>query len=322
MAHIRTITGVLAGLFATATFLRGPLGLAFAGQQVQGPIVTGNPAPTPEQIRALTARALENQHRDDSALEEYERIEHSVTHKGDNQGIAVDITERRVPSPAGDIKLKTAENGAPVSAEEYRKELEFAVNALQNASHPDDRYREGMAKHEKRLKDRAELVDEAGKAFHVTWAGRETRADSTAPHGQRTLMKFVLDPDPEFKPANRFASILQHVHATIWVDEQQVQFARLEADVATDIPFAGGVAGKVYRGGQIVMEQVEVAPGVWLPTLFSYNLDGRKFVFAFGVHERAEISQYRHIGPPSQALQIIRDELNTLSAATPAHSGQ
>jgi len=67
-----------------------------------------------------------------------------------------------------------------------------------------------------------------------------------------------------------------------------------------------------------MMVQEEVAPGIWLPTLYDYELDGRKFLFAFGVHERTEITRYRRVGPPSQAAEIMRNELSNLPAATPA----
>lgn len=323
MFQIRKIAGIAAGFIALVGWLGAPLtGRPASGEtsaeQGQGPIVTGNPPPTPEQIRVLTKRAIESQHRDDNAFQQYARTEHSVTRKGDNGQIVTDIIERRVPSPAGDLKIKSEENGAPVSSQQYRDELEFAVHALENAQHPDARYREAVEKYEKRMHDRAELVDTAARAFRVTWAGRETRADASPAHTQRTLAKFFLDPDPNFKPVNRFDAFFQHVHATVWVDEEQAQFARMEADIASDINFGGGVAGKVYRGGHIVMEQSEVAPGIWLPALFSYDVDGRKFLFAFGVHERADISQYRHVGSPEQALEILRDELNTLSASKPA----
>ncbi len=281
----------------------------------QGAIITANPAPSPEQIHSLIMRAIENQHQDDRALEEFERIEHVITRKEENAEIVTDLTERIVPSATGNIKLKMSENGVPVSAELYRTELEIAVNALELAMHPNDRYKEDLAKFERRRRDHAELVDTATKAFRVTWAGRETRSDSAGP---RTLMKFLLEPDPSYKPINRFAASFQHVHATLWVDEAQAQFARLEGDIATDIPFAGGVAGKVYHGGHVVMVQEEVAPGIWLPTLYNYEVDGRKFVFAFGVHERTEITRYRRVGPPPQAVEIMRNELNNLTAATPA----
>jgi hypothetical protein len=281
----------------------------------QGAIMTANPAPSPEQIHSLIMRAIENQHRDDRALEEFERTEHSITRKGENAEIVTNLTERILPSGTGNIKLKMAENGVPVSEEIYRQELEFAVAALELAMHPNDRYKEDLAKFEKRRRDHAELVDTSTKAFRATWAGRETRTDSA---GARTLMKFLLEPDPDYKPINRFAASFQHVHATLWVDEAQAQFARLEGDIATDIPFGGGIAGKVYHGGHVVMVQEEVAPGIWLPTLYNYEVDGRKFLFPFGVHERTEVTRYRRVGPPPQAIEIVRNELNNLTAATPA----
>jgi hypothetical protein len=74
----------------------------------------------------------------------------------------------------------------------------------------------------------------------------------------------------------------------------------------------------VYHGGHVLMVQEEVAPGIWLPTLYNYEVDGRKFLFAFGVHERTELSRYRRVGPPAQAVEILRNELNNLTAASPA----
>ena len=131
-------------------------------------------------------------------------------------------------------------------------------------------------------------------------------------------MKFRWSRTRTSSPPTRFATSFQHVHATLWVDEAQAQFARLEADIVTDIPFGGGIAGKVYHGGHVVMAQEEVAPGIWLPTLYNYDVDGRKFLFAFGIHERTEITRYRRVGPPPQAVEILRNELNNLTAVTPA----
>jgi hypothetical protein len=297
---------------AVALCLGVPRARALPGGQ--GAIVTGNPAPSAEQIRALIERAIENQHRDDNAIEEFERSEHSGTRKDENAAILTDITERILPTPTGNVKLKTTENGVPATQEAYRHGLQLALDSFDLAMHPTDRFREDQAKFEKRRHDHAEMVDTSTKAFHVTWAGRETRADSTGAH---TLVKFLLDPDPDYKPINRFAASFQHIHAVLWVDESQAQFARLEADIATDISFAGGVAGKVYHGGHVLMVQEEIAPGIWLPTLYNYNVDGRKFLSPFGIHERTEITGYRRLGPPQQAIEILRNDLNNLAAANP-----
>jgi hypothetical protein len=313
MVQRRHIAALGVCWIVVAPWLGAPQARALAGGQ--GAIITGNPAPSPEQIHSLIMRAIENQHRDDRALQEFERVEHVITRKGENAEIVTDLTERIVPSGTGNIKLKMSENGVPVPPEDYRNELEFAVTALDLAMHPNERYKEDLAKFERRRHDHAELVDTATKAFRVTWAGRETRPDSA---GARALMKFLLEPDPDYKPINRFAASFQHVRATLWVDEAQAQFARLEADIATDITFGGGIAGKVYHGGHVVMVQEEVAPGIWLPTLYNYEVDGRKFLFAFGIHERTEITRYRRVGPPPQVVEILRNELNNQTAVTPA----
>ncbi len=283
----------------------------------QGPIFTANPVPTPEQIQSLIARATENQHRNDHAIEEFERVEHVIMRKGENAEIASDHTDRILPSGTGTMKLPMAENGTAVSQEVYRHELEYAVTALDLALHPNERYKQDLVKFEKKQHDHAEFVDTAVKAFRMTWAGRETRPDSTGAHSSRTLAKFLLEPDPNYKPTTRLAVTFEHVRATLWVDEGQAQFARLEGDIASDITFGGGIAGKINHGGHFMMEQSEVEPGVWLPTVYTYDVDGRKFLFGFNVHERTEITRYRRVGPPAQSIEIVRNELKNMTTGAP-----
>ncbi len=279
----------------------------------QAAVFAANPGPTPAQIHALVLRLVENQHRNDQALEEFERVEHVVSRKsGDNSAVLGDRTDLAVPSGAGTMRLRMAQDGTPVSPEAYRRQLGSAVDTLQLASNPNDRWKQDYARYQKRQHERTELVDAAARAFRVTWAGRETTRNG------QTVTKLLLDPDPDYKPTLRFGSVFEHVHATLWVDEPQSQLVRLEGDISSDINFGGGIIAKVYHGGHFVIEQAEVAPGVWLPTLYTYDVDGRKLLFSFGIHERTEVSRYRRIGPPAQSVRLIREELNSLADGTPA----
>ena len=91
---------------------------------------------------------------------------------------------------------------------------------------------------------------------------------------------------------------------------------RLEAEMVRDFSFGGGLVGKAYRGGRFIIEQAEAAPDIWLPTRYEYDLDGRKFLFSFGVHERTQVSRYYRIGPPDQVLEAIRRELAGAAASS------
>jgi hypothetical protein len=125
-----------------------------------------------------------------------------------------------------------------------------------------------------------------------------------------------MDPNPGFHPTSPTAQALQHVRAVVWVDESAGQVVHLEAEITSDVYFGAGIIAKLYRGGRFVMDQSEVAPGVWEPVRYQYDFDGRKFFFPFGDHEITEFSEYRRVGSPAEELQAVRNELNT-SAGDP-----
>ena len=284
-----------------------PLALALAGT---GRLPADDRAPSPEELRALVARVISNQHRDDAALEQYERIERRQVRKSESDTApAEDKTFRVVPTGTGTVRVQVEERGRPVDAELYRKQLRDLEQALLWALTPaESRQKQRVDKGNERARERAEMVDAVRDAFRYTWLGRETR-------NGRTLARLQLEPNPAFKPTSRNTSLFKAVRATVWVDEGTAQLARLEAELFRDIPFGGGILGKAYRGGRFVIEQAEVAPGVWLPTRYDYNFTGRKFVFGFELHELTEVSHYRRIGPPQEALLAIRRELDSVTAS-------
>ena len=279
-------------------------GSVHAAQCASSPNAAASP-PSPAEIRALVLRVVANQRLNDAALEQYERIERRQVRKSEQDTTIVeDKTFRVVPTGTGTIRVQIEEDGRPVDAEVYRRQLRDLEQALASALNSGDPgQKRAVEKGAKRSRERAELVDAIPNAFLFSRLGCETR-------NGRALAKLALEPNPTFKPASRSASLFAHVRATVWVDEAAGQLVRLEAEMIRDFPVGGGVLGKVYRGGRFVLEQAEVAPGVWLPTRYQYDFDGRKFLFGFGVHELTEVSRYRHIGPPKQALETIRRELN------------
>ncbi|MGH9718371.1 MAG: hypothetical protein ACRD4R_16810 [Candidatus Acidiferrales bacterium] len=260
--------------------------------------------PTEADMRERREKLIANQHADDEALNLYERIERYVDRSGGpNPRILDDRTYRVVPTGGGTMKILLNDHGVGVSAEEYRRQLESWKEVLEMMAAPDsDKGQTARAKYEKRERQRAQFVDAAKNAFLPKWLGRQTYAG-------RSCDVFELLPNPSFHPSSMFEGGLAHVTAKIWVDRDTDQLVHAEAWVTSDISFVAGIAGKVYRGSRVEMDQAQIAPGVWLPTRYEYDLSGRKFLFRFGEHQTIDVKDYRRIGTTSEALAQVTTEL-------------
>ena len=274
---------------------------------------TENP-PSEAERKSLIERTLANQIKDDEALQVFERVERRIIHDHNMSAAAgEDHTVRIIPTGAGSARIQLAEHGHPTDAASIQAQMvatEHLLEAAADSSNPQTK--RDREKIERRAKDRKDLVGSVQDAFIFTWLGREMRSG-------RELVKFRLDSNPNYKPTSLKTEFLKHATATGWVDEQAAQLVRLEAVLTSDISFVGGIAGKVYRDGHAEIEQSEVEPGVWLPSLYKYDYTVRKFMFTSEVHERVEVAHYQRIGNTAQALTAIRREI---SAANPPHAQQ
>jgi hypothetical protein len=260
--------------------------------------------PSDAELRERSKSLIANQHRDDGALDLYERIERQVSKTGgSNPRTLEDKTYLVLPNGMGSVKLLLRSDGKPIDPMEYQRQLAALEDALELALWPDDpKTKTASAKHQKRMLDRAELVDAAGEAYIVKWLGREK-------WNARDCDVFQLDPNPEFHPRSMLQEILTHVTVKIWVDHASDQLARGEAHITRDVSIGGGILGKLYRGGVFSMEQTEVAAGVWLPTRYQYDFAGRKFLFPFEEHQVVEASQYRKVGGAKEALKEVQADV-------------
>jgi len=269
---------------------------------------------SPDEIRALVDRAIANQHHNDEALAEFERREHRQARKDESDTLlSEDKTFRVVPTGTGTLRLLLEENGRPVSPELHRRQLRDLEQALRWALEPaEGKQKRRVEKFDKRSRERTEMVDALRDAFLFTWQGRE------ASNG-RALVRLLFEPNPAFKPHSRNTEMFRHARAVVWIDEAAAQLVRIEAEIASDISIGGGFLGKIYRGGRFVLEQSQVAEGVWFPVRYDYNFAGRKFFFGFELHEVTLASGYKRIGPPKDALAAVRHELSNAPPAPASH---
>lgn len=260
--------------------------------------------PSDTEVQARANKLLENQHRNDQALEQYERIERHIDRSGGATPRVLDEkTYRVVPTGTGTMKLLLKEGDKTVDPADYHKQLVAWRDLLEQMLKPEDsRTKAANAKWQKKTQERRELVDTARDAFVRIWNGRETC-------NGRVCDVFTLEPNPNFHPHSILQDALTHITGKIWVDYDTNQLSRGEAHITRDVSFGGGILGKLYRGAVFSMDQQEVAPGVWLPTRYQYDFTARKFLFTFEEHQLVEAGQYRRDGPPKQALAMVQNEL-------------
>jgi hypothetical protein len=287
---------VISGLLA--------LGPACPGQSVAPKSVEDARSPEGSDIfKAVIA----NQKHVDSELNVYERIERVEIRKTSSDVKPSEVKVWRVfPAGTGMDKIPLGGDGNPANAASYREALEKLQTSLIWAAQDGTAQREAYAKAERRRKERNDLIDATPKAFFFTKLGEETR-------GNQVLVKYDMTRNPAYKAATRDEMLFTKVHGTVWIDKESRQLAKIEGEVTEDISI-GLFLAKVYRGSYFMQERYEMSPGEWLPSYQQYDFDGRKFLVPFSIHERTFFSDYHRVGPPKEAVSVVRDELSKLKS--------
>jgi len=292
--------GALAGGFLLCVSLL--LGLARAAQ---------NPSPTAPESKGseLFQRVVANQKRTDESLDLFERIERQEIRKTGSDVKPAEVKAWRVfPAGVANYRIPLSAEGRPISAESYRADLQKLEKLLVWAMQQGPGQDEALAKLARKRKERNDLIEAMHAAFIFTLVGHEMR-------GERSLVKYSMAPNPQFKPASRNATLFTKIKGFIWIDEESSELAKVEGEVSQDISLSLFLA-KVYKGSHFMQERYEMAPGIWLPTFQQYDFDGRKFLLPFSVHERTFYTNYRRVGPPKEALKVVRGELGKADRET------
>lgn len=256
--------------------------------------------------RELAERTIANQHHDDAAIYQYERVEQRIAYE--DHSVSSDEIYRLVPTGTGRLSLLLQRGGQAVDLATYQKELRAWVERLHIALDPNDpREKQLEAKRRQRDSKRARLINDVARAFHFKWLG-EKEQDG------RKLAEIELDPNPSFQPHSREAEMLRHVRATAWIDEQSAQLVEGHAEIISSINVVGGIVAKIYPDGWFQIDQEKVAPGVWFPTRIEYSIRGRLFVVSVSQHKLTKDWDYRWVGSPEKALALAQKDLasNTL----------
>src|SRR5262249_1192220 len=129
-----------------------------------------------------------------------------------------------------------------------------------------------VEKFQKRTADRYHAVEAFRDSYNVAWLGTET-----LPSAPQPLAKLLLDPKPGSSSSGSIATeLLAASPLTVWVEQETGAVLRLDAELVRDLAFGGGPLGKIDKGGRVHIEQTRVAEGIWLPSVTTNEVQGRK----------------------------------------------
>jgi hypothetical protein len=191
------------------------------------------------------------------------------------------------------IRRTISKEGIPLDDKEKKKEEERVAKKEKEA-------RERQAKRDRGEGDEDDLtVSDFLASSRYSNLRRETREG-------RELLAMDFEPNPAYKPHGRAQTLVNKLAGTIWIDERDLQIARLEAHMAKGMR-VGGFLATLKEGSAFVFEQARVNDEVWMPSYVDGSIGAR--VLFKGVNQRLvnRFSNYRKFRTTS-TVHIVGEE--------------
>ncbi len=166
------------------------------------------------------------------------------------------------------VRKVIAKNDKPLSAKDAQKEDEKIQKLIDKRKNESDGDRDKRLK--KEAKDRQEelaFVREVADAYNFKFVGIEKL------NGRDN---YVIDGDPKpgYQPKDKDAKVLTKTRFRVWIDKQDSQVAKLDAEFI-DTFSIGLFVARLHKGSRVIVENVRVNNEVWLQQHVAVKVDAR-----------------------------------------------
>lgn len=276
-------------LFLVATAILGTL----VAQGAAWPGTEAPPVPLPD-LHAFLSEVRDRIHTDDYLLDQYTFNEKQTERELDSDGSVRKVTTSVYevypsPEPGHTYRKLVERDGKRLTAEELAEEDEKqeAKEARKAAKlYSEDASRRASAESERKLKE-TRTIEEIFRIFDFQITGRE-EVDG------RSAIVLAFEPRAGVETSTRGGKILKKFAGRAWVDEEDRQLVRVEAELMDDLSFGLGLLAKLKKGARAVIQRRKVNGEIWLPAEARFVGHGRLFLVR-GLHVDAlsEYSDYR-----------------------------
>jgi hypothetical protein len=207
-------------------------------------------------------------------------------------------TREMVQTPQLVLARVIAINGHPLSPDAKAKE-DARLNRL--TANPDE-----LAKKMRQQKaDDArarKMVSAIPDAFNFQYVNTVQRDN-----GDVVVMQFK--PNPNWDPPDRELQVFTGMEGTLEVAVPQERIALMNASLVKAVEFGWGIFGKLFPGGNFLIEQHEVYPGYWDTTHMQLHFTGKILLFKnLNIQEDEKTSDYQPVDgmTVAQALDKLK----------------
>jgi hypothetical protein len=246
--------------------------------------------------RELVRQSIANGERSWEQSFAYHAVKHEVDRQFDGAG-RVKRTDRDtyeiIPLGYGSqFERHVEHDGEPVAAEVRRKqEQQFQVMRSESPAQKRKRF-------EKEKRERSYMT-EVADAFDFRIAGEED-----LPSGPAWVIEAT--PHPGYRARSRYAHMFAHMRGKLWIDKKDVQWVKADAEAMDTVTFGVFIA-RLAKGSHIVLEQMRLPDGAWVPKRMQAKASARTFVvFNHNFSEDITWSDYRRESVPLQAARVRR----------------
>ncbi|MGI8991317.1 MAG: hypothetical protein ACR2I2_17265 [Bryobacteraceae bacterium] len=217
--------------------------------------------------RELVRKSLDNYQRDWRAAVNYTYTQRDVEMKSGARSISVNQVTTIDGTPYERLIEK---DGHPLSPVWQAREKEKYDKTVAERSH------ESPGERRKRIDDyqnQRNFLKEVPDAFQFKLLGERTIEG-------RPAYLVRCTPNPNFRPHNLSSRIFPKIEARLYIDKQDLEWARAEADVMDTVSF-GFILARVAKGSKILMERTrlnDLNGGIWVVKRIDINGTARILV--------------------------------------------
>jgi len=249
----------------------------------------------------IVRRSLEKDSMNFRRWREYTYQRHEVTHELDARG-QVKKTESStydLVTIGEELYSKLiARDGRPLSDKDARdadREFEKQVQRRKDES-PGARAKR-LEQKRKQEEEGRRFLREVPEAFTFRLRGGEMV------DGYKT---WALDaePRPGYRPRLKRADLLTKFKGRIWIDKQEYQWVRVEAETTGTVSF-GLFLARLGKGATLTFEQKRINREVWLPSRATIRLDAKLALLkSFRISNEVTWSGYRKFQTDSRIVSV------------------